>query len=83
MKEVDVLVAAPEIQNEKSGVTNNNSTISAPSKQLMEVEETTWIPMVNGIPYKGDLFIKKADHPEFNFPDGIEGIYSNPYRSSC
>ena len=76
MKEVDVLVAAPEIQNEKNGVTNNNSTISVPSKQLMEVEETTWIPMEDGIPYTGDLYVKKADHPEINFPDGIEGIYS-------
>ena len=26
--------------------------------------------------YTGDLYVKKADHPEFNFPDGIEGIYS-------
>lgn len=76
MKEVDVLVTAPEILNEKSGVTNNNSTIPSPSKQLMEVEETTWIPMVDGIPYTGDLYVKKVDHPEFNFPDGIEGIYS-------
>ncbi|HCY75976.1 MAG TPA: hypothetical protein DHV28_08645 [Ignavibacteriales bacterium] len=76
MKEVDVLVTAPEIQNEKSGVTKNNSEISSPAKQLMEVEETTWIPMVDGIPYTGDLYVKKADHPEINFPDGIEGIYS-------
>ena len=42
----------------------------------MEVEVIFWIPMQNGKPFTGDLFVKKSDNPQMNFPDGIEGIYS-------
>lgn len=76
MKEVDVIVPAPEIRDEKDQVTENTSTQPTASRQLIEVEETTWTPMQNGMPYTGDLFVKKVDHPEINFPDGIDGIYS-------
>ena len=34
-----------------------------------------WIPMENGQPYSGDLFAKKVDYPEYNYPDGIDGVY--------
>jgi hypothetical protein len=80
MKEVDVLVSAPENRIEKGKETKSISTgltdQSTKMKQWIEVEETTWIPMENGMPYTGDLYIKKVDHPEINFPDGIDGIYS-------
>ena len=44
-------------------------------KQLKEVEEISWVPMENGQPYYGDLYVKKAENPQFNYPDGTNGIY--------
>jgi hypothetical protein len=76
VKEVDVLVAAPEIKDEKGQVTQKTSAAPITEKQLMEVEETTWIAYSNGQPYTGDLYVKKSEHPELNFPDGVDGIYS-------
>ena len=34
-----------------------------------------WLPMENGQRYFGDLYVKKIEHPEFNYPDGTDGIY--------
>ena len=34
-----------------------------------------WVPMENGQRYYGDLYVKKIEHPEFNYPDGTDGIY--------
>ena len=44
-------------------------------KQLVEVEEISWIPMENGQVYEGDLFVKKAENPSLDFPEGIDGVY--------
>ncbi len=44
--------------------------------KLMEVEEINWIPMENGNPYTGDLYLKKSENPELDFPAGVEGVYS-------
>jgi len=76
VKEVDVLVAAPEMKDEKGQIIEKTSSAPITEKQLMEVEETTWIAMDNGIPYTGDLYVKKSEHPELNFPDGVDGVYS-------
>jgi hypothetical protein len=45
-------------------------------KQLVEVEEISWIPMENGRVYEGDLFIKKVDNPLLDFPASTDGIYA-------
>ena len=45
-------------------------------KQLKEVEEITWVPMENGQLYFGDLFVKKVENPQFNYPAGTDGIYA-------
>ncbi len=76
IKEVDVLVSLPEINDEKEKTTGKISTNAAVEKQLMEVEETTWIPMENGMPFKGELYVKKSENPEINFADGVEGVYA-------
>ena len=34
-----------------------------------------WLPMENGQRYYGDLYVKKIEHPEFNYPDNTNGIY--------
>uniref|UniRef100_A0A7V3E778 Choice-of-anchor D domain-containing protein n=1 Tax=Ignavibacterium album TaxID=591197 RepID=A0A7V3E778_9BACT len=46
------------------------------SYKMMEVEEVTWIPMENGLPYNGELYVKKNENPELAFPEGVEGVYS-------
>ncbi|HQF43914.1 MAG TPA: right-handed parallel beta-helix repeat-containing protein, partial [Ignavibacteriaceae bacterium] len=76
MKEVDVLVEAPQIKDEKGQVIEKTSVAPITGKQLMEVEETTWIPMENGKPYTGDLYIKKSEHPEMIFPENTDGVYA-------
>ena len=80
VKEVEVLVPLSDNRIEKGKDIEGNLVESAnqltPLKQLMEVEETTWIPMEKGKPYIGDLYVKKVEHPEINFPDGIDGIYT-------
>jgi hypothetical protein len=44
--------------------------------KMVEVEEVSWVPMQNGRKYEGDLFIKKAENPNFNYPMGVNGIYA-------
>ena len=45
-------------------------------KQMIQVEEVVWTPMENGIPYTGDLYVKKSENPGLSFPDGVEGVYA-------
>ncbi len=45
------------------------------TKQLVEVEEISWIPMENGQVYEGDLYVKKLENPSLQFPEGIDGVY--------
>ncbi|MCX7833058.1 MAG: dockerin type I domain-containing protein [Ignavibacteria bacterium] len=44
--------------------------------QLVEVEEISYIPMENGKVYTGDLYVKKSEHPEYNYPAGVMGVYA-------
>ena len=56
---------------------NHSANISAYGvKQLVEVEEISWIPMENGKIFQGDLFIKKSENPQLNFPENIQGVYA-------
>jgi hypothetical protein len=78
MKEVEVPVIEPK--EEKGRELRNVETTSSDKpqtiKKLMEVEEISWIPMENGQQYYGDLYIKKAENPQFNYPDNTNGIYA-------
>ena len=79
MKEVDVVVPQEVTQYAKGQEPQDqNQTSFQPQtiKQLMEVEEISWVPMQNGQQYLGDLYIKKVDSPEFNYPVGTDGIYA-------
>jgi hypothetical protein len=40
-----------------------------------EKSGNSWIPMENGQRYYGDLFVKKVEHPEYDYPDGTDGVY--------
>ena len=42
----------------------------------MEVEEISWIAMENGEPYTGELYVYKASSPQYNYPEGTDGIYA-------
>ncbi|MCS7258225.1 MAG: T9SS type A sorting domain-containing protein [candidate division WOR-3 bacterium] len=44
--------------------------------ELVEVEEIVWVPMENGQPYIGDLYVKKSENPDIKFPEGIDGVYA-------
>lgn len=44
--------------------------------KLVTVEEVRWIPMENGKVYDGPLYVKKAESPEIDFPDGTMGVYA-------
>ncbi|MBP9581652.1 MAG: hypothetical protein IT276_10445, partial [Ignavibacteriaceae bacterium] len=78
----DVWVEVPQVveqveKGKESQVTANEiSDKPAGYFKSMEVEEISWIPMQNGKPFTGDLFVKKSENPQMSFPDGIEGIYS-------
>ena len=75
MKEVDVEVP---VNKKQAGQNNLTSTSDKPMsvKKLMEVEEVTWFPMLNGKVYTGNLYVKKSENPQLNFPDNVEGVYS-------
>ena len=47
------------------------------NKMLKEVDEIKWIPFENGKEFTGDLFIKKSEYPNFNYPAGVNGIYAS------
>ncbi|HEY5533975.1 MAG TPA: T9SS type A sorting domain-containing protein [Ignavibacteria bacterium] len=45
-------------------------------QKLMEVEEVEWIPMENRKKYYGKLYVLKSEHPEYNFPMNVNGVYA-------
>ena len=54
--------------------TSTSSTVKG-KKELREVDEISWIPMENGKIYEGELYIKKNESPNYNYPTGTDGIY--------
>lgn len=79
MKEVVVETKATEITREK-GVedkipANEISATVNGIKQMVEVEQISWVPMENGKVYEGDLFVKRAENPSLQFPEGTDGVY--------
>ena len=79
MKEVDVVVPESPKQSEKGKeLKTPDKTSDQPRtvKQLMQVEEVTWVPMENGKPYTGDLYVKKSENPQYNYPMNINGVYT-------
>ncbi|QQS35336.1 MAG: hypothetical protein IPM56_13930 [Ignavibacteriales bacterium] len=72
MKEVWVETPVTEKQNSLT----QSSDKPAGRYEMREVEEISFIPMENGKPYTGDLYVKKATNPEINFPAGTEGVYA-------
>ncbi len=45
------------------------------TKQI-EVDEISWVPTENGKTYTGDLYVKKSENPNFNYPENVNGIYA-------
>lgn len=80
MREIEVEVPQVETKGNNTSVNQNNkleeSILKTTTKQLVEVEEVNWIPMVNGKVYTGPLAVYKSDHPELNFPEGVEAVYA-------
>ncbi len=80
MEEVEVPVPVVEQKYEKGKEPLSKDTKASVNpgtvKQLMQVEKISWVPMENGKPYEGDLYVKKAYNPQYNYPAGSDGIYS-------
>ncbi len=62
--------------SEKKDGSSETSMLPDGKYEFREIEEVSYLPVQDGMPYAGDLYFKKIDHPEFNFPDGIEGVYA-------
>ncbi|MCX8015395.1 MAG: hypothetical protein N2748_05180, partial [candidate division WOR-3 bacterium] len=78
LREAQIPLTTSEISNTKSknaAISHDEVEITMRT-ELVEVEEVSWIPMENGKPYLGDLYIKRSEHPEIPFPEGIEGVYA-------
>ncbi len=73
MKEVDV-----EVSVKSSGTDEPTETavIPASKKEIVPVEEITWIPMENGLPYTGGLFADNVQVPGFEGRETVSGVYA-------
>ncbi|MCX6166275.1 MAG: right-handed parallel beta-helix repeat-containing protein, partial [Ignavibacteriae bacterium] len=68
------------ITKDKSNNTSVKSDLKTSStvkgkKRLVEVEKIEWVPMENGQVYKGNLYAKKNENPNLNFPQDRMGVY--------
>ncbi len=78
----DVWIEVPQVieqqEKGKESETADNEISDKPNGYFksMEVEEISWIPMQDGKPFNGELYVKKSENPQLSFPDGVEGIYS-------
>lgn len=76
----EVWVPAPPIEGKSDEWTEpilyGDTREGKGSMQMVEVEEEVWTPMENGSVYQGNLFVKKSDNPNLNFPEGVEGVYA-------
>jgi hypothetical protein len=78
-KTVNKVVKEVWVENQSSEKKDGSSEASIlpdGKYEFREIEEVSYLPVQDGMPYAGDLYFKKIDHPEFNFPDGIEGVYA-------
>ena len=80
MKEVPIDEEQKEITNEKDKAPRLDDESMmyklTGSTKMVEVEEISWVPMENGKEYKGDLYIKKSENPNYNYPMNTMGVYA-------
>jgi hypothetical protein len=79
MREVQVpKPTEPNLITDKKNANNNykDATALAFETKWIEVEEVSWVPMENGKPYTGDLYVKKSENPQLDFPAGVDGDYA-------
>ena len=81
MKEVEVEEPVLEKPVEKGKTTNIDDAVVTKDKvsgkkQMVEVEEIKWVPMENGKEYKGDLYVKKSENPNYDYPMNTMGVYT-------
>jgi trimeric autotransporter adhesin len=73
MKEVDVEVPS---KNGETADATETSVRPNSVKKLMEVEEVSWIPMENGKPYTGELFVSNVQIPGSDTTETMAGVYA-------
>ena len=68
----------PTLKGREKEVSDLSASVSPFSrKEIREVEEISWIPYENGKVFKGELYIRKSESPNYSYPDGINGIYAS------
>lgn len=81
LREVNIEEPIVKIQTAKGTEKDNIETTSSVTpkgrKELREVEEIVWIPKENGKEYKGDLYVKKNENPNLDYPKGTSGVYAS------
>lgn len=74
-KDVKKVIKNVIVQEPDNNAKLKSGLLKAKNK-VAETELVQWIPMENGKPYNGPLYILKSEHPEYNFPMNINGIYA-------
>ncbi|MBS4015475.1 MAG: fibronectin type III domain-containing protein, partial [Candidatus Latescibacteria bacterium] len=79
MREVEVfdITETPFTSQLDKNVNSQNTDASEirTRTEWVKVEQIVWVPMENGKPYTGDLYVKKSERSDISFPDDIEGVY--------
>ena len=62
---------------DKNSNAQTNDAVEIPTHiERVVVDEIYYIPMENGKVYTGDLYVKKSEHPEIQFPRGTDADYA-------
>lgn len=72
MKEIDVEVEEKGVNAEVTETSFKPKSV----KQMTEVEEVSWIPMENGRPYEGELFVSNFQIPGSENREAMFGVYA-------
>ncbi len=73
--EKEVKKVTKEIPEYEKLENNKGFTNKVIGTKKVEVEEIAWIPMENGKKYDGKLYALKSEHPEYDFPQTVNGTF--------
>ncbi|MCX6269407.1 MAG: hypothetical protein NTW16_18985 [Bacteroidetes bacterium] len=64
-----------EFGNQRENTAISSCSVSG-QKKMVEVEEISWVPMINGIVYNGPLSVTSAENPQLFHKAPIAGVYA-------
>ncbi|MBK8553316.1 MAG: hypothetical protein IPL53_20550, partial [Ignavibacteria bacterium] len=71
---LEVMEKLPGGIEKKNRSKSKNKSNSVPRKIRIETDKIVWTPMSKGGTYKGDLYVKRNENPQFQM-DNISGVY--------